>query len=191
MAGFNYYALDNGYFRRGKYFRVTKNGYTQTIVVDRPADRWNALGIKLKDPRRGSEVMLALSTPHCYEYFECPTWPQDTLAELKKHTDRKIRVREKVIYREIDPDDLKNVWCVVTHSSAIALDALIAGVPAIVTGPGAASICEKDLSKIEEVTLPDNREKLMRSLAYAQWGVGEFALAKKVCDELNAEYDHL
>lgn len=190
LSGKNYYALDNGYFARRKYFRVTRNGYCQTEVVDRPPDRWNRLGIRLKSPKSGSRILVVESSPFCYQYFDLKDWTQDTILELRKHTDRKISIRPKVIWVEVTEEDLKDVHCVVTHSSGLALDALIHGIPAIVTGPGAASLCPKDLSKVESVELPD-RERLFRSLAYGQFRLDEFKYAKEVVDELNAVYDHL
>jgi hypothetical protein len=190
LSGKTYYALDNGYFGRPKYFRVTRNGYAQTMVVDRPADRWVRHRIQLLPRRFGSRILVAESSRFCYEYFGIENWTQKTVAEIKKHTDKEVYVRHKQVYVEIQPDEFKGVHCVVTHSSGLALDALINGVPAIVLGPGAASTCPKDLSVIESVDLPD-RERLFRSLAYGQFTQNEFGLAKEITDELHAVYDHL
>jgi hypothetical protein len=65
-SGSSYYALDNGYLGRDRYFRVVKNGFQVQTIRDRPPDRWEKLGLALlpwkKGGRRGNrEARLDLA----------------------------------------------------------------------------------------------------------------------------------
>ena len=84
-------------------------------------------------------------------------WLRDTLAILKEHTDRPIRCRVKMSYKEAVArggvplsEDLKGAWALVTHSSNAAVEALLAGVPTFCTDPCAAwRMGLSDLTQIE------------------------------------------
>ena len=66
--------------------------------------------------------------------------------------------------------DLKDCHAVVVHSSNVAVDALLAGVPVFCTVPCAAyRMGYADLSKIESPLYPDDREQWAWNLADQQW----------------------
>ena len=69
---------------------------------------------------------------------------------------------------------LKNCWCVVCHSSGFAVDAVLAGVPAITLHRGSFvyPICSHELSEIENPRMPERMPWLSR-LAYCQWTLAE------------------
>lgn len=72
-------------------------------------------------------------------------------------------------------EDLKDAHCVVTHMSAAANEALIAGVPVFVTGLCAASpLASGSLKEIEHPRYPSGREEWLAGLAGAQWTLDEF-----------------
>ncbi len=93
---------------------------------------------------------------------------------------------------KMQEEDLKDVWCVVTHVSACAVDAILSGVPAIVTGPSIARPISGKIEDIEKPPTPD-RERWLNNLAYSQFSVQDIksGLAKAILDEHNVEYDHL
>lgn len=195
-SGNTYYAVDHAYIGREEQFRVTRNGFQQTEVFDRPEDRWQRLKDKyrpvVKDWRRGgSYILFAMSSTMVYEYFGQVGWEGLTTYEIRRHTDRPIVVRKKA-HTESLQDQLSRAWCVVTHASMVAVDAVLAGVPVYVTGPSIARpMGQTDLSKIEEPIFPD-REAWFRSLAYAQFDLKDMkrGFVKPALDENPVEYDH-
>jgi hypothetical protein len=194
-AGHNYYAVDHAYIGRQDYFRVTRNGFQQTEVFARPPDRWEALSkrfnLKVKPWRRGGEyILLAMSSSFNYEYFDCVGWEGVVTQQLRQYTDRPIVVRKK--HEKDLQQQLARAWCVVTHTSMVAVDAVLAGVPVYVTGPSVARpMGLTDLSKVEEPVFPD-REAWFRSLAYAQFDLKDMkrGVVKPALDEYPYEYDH-
>ena len=68
----------------------------------------------------------------------------------------------------------KDCWCVVCHSSGVAVDALMAGVPAITLHPASFvyPICSHELSEIENPKMADRIAWFSR-LAYCQWTLAE------------------
>lgn len=89
-------------------------------------------------PRAGKNIIVCPQSQGFHDRMGCPTWLDDTLTALRAQTDRPIIVRYKKDQRPLAAD-LKNAWCVVTHSSNAALQAVIEGVPAICTAPCAAA----------------------------------------------------
>lgn len=181
-AGNHFYQLDNAYFGRNAYYRFTRDAFQLTELIERPANRWQHIAkqhsLELrpwKDPTadfklRKRKIVFCLSTPKLYKFFnlDFDTYKADVMKRIQAVTDRPIFARHKETPYPIETD-LQDAWCVVTHSSAAALDALMWGVPVFVTGPCAANPCAlQDLKQIEHPIFPD-REPLFHSLAYAQF----------------------
>jgi hypothetical protein len=78
-------------------------------------------------------------------------------------------------------DDLRNCWALVTHSSNVAVDAVLMGIPVFVapTCP-AAPVGNLDLAKLETPDMPD-RARWFDSLMAQQFTVDEMrsGLAKE------------
>ena len=132
-------------------------------------------------------------------------WTRDTVKKLREHTDRKIIVRPHPLYRkkyahgllkaellqikniswqETDlkkdnfisiQEQLKNIWCVVTFSSGVGVDAVINGVPNIACDSGnmAYEVSSKNLSDIENPFRGDKKE-WANKIAHCQWSLEEF-----------------
>ncbi len=97
----------------------------------------------------------------------------DYLKELCRSLD--IEVYDKFQKQGQDSSRFfKDCWCVVCHSSGVALDAVLAGVPAIALHPASFvyPICSHALSEIENPKMPDRIPWLSR-LAYCQWTLAE------------------
>jgi hypothetical protein len=103
---------------------------------------------------------------------------EETLLELKKHTDRNIVIRLKQS-REVrtHTDTLENalskdVHCLITFNSIAATEALLLGKPAITLGPNAAHfLCKHSLADVENLYVPtlDEVEEWAANLAYSQF----------------------
>ena len=182
-AGANYYQLDNGYFGRNAYYRFTKNAFQQTALKDRPPIRWEhirkhqSIHWEPQYRRTGSYVLFCLSTEWLYRFLgtDIKSYRNSTLKRLQEVTKREIIVREKdqtgTPQQGIPIENmLKDAWCVVTHTSAVALDALRFGVPVFSTSDDcAANPCAlRDVTRIDDPWYPE-REPLFWSLAFSQW----------------------
>jgi hypothetical protein len=185
----DFYRLDHAYVGRLKYFRITKGDFQPSKVVERPADRWQSLqaGYKLsvKPWTKGGHVLLTLSAPGTYEFFGVKDWPDAIKREIKKHTDRPIKVRVREASNPIE-DDLKDAHCLVTYASNSVREALLSGVPVFTLGPSIARpMGYTEVSRIEMPLYPENRESFFRHLAYCQFTVEEFGngFALKTADE--------
>jgi hypothetical protein len=166
-----WFYLDHGYFHRGHYdghYRVTLGDFQQRQLIERPDDRWKALGVRLKPWRTGREIVVCPPSDHFARLFGLQNWLTETLAILKCVTDRPVKVRRKTDNRTF-PVALGNAHCVVTSSSLSAVEALTLGVPVFVDPCSSASpVGLTDLTKIEEPIYPD-REPWAQSLAYGQF----------------------
>lgn len=186
----NFYRLDHAYVGRLKYFRLTKGDFQPSWIVERPADRWESLkkeyGLEIKPWKKDDGfVLVTLSAPATYQFFGVPDWPDLIAKEIRKHTKREIRMRERGETRPLD-EDLRKAHCLVTYASNSVREALLAGVPVFTLGPSIARpMGYTDVSLIEEPLYPENRESFFRHMAYAQFTEAEFAsgFALKTADE--------
>lgn len=184
-AGRDFYYIDTGYFGNGKkktYHRVTRNDVQNFGPIrERPADRVAKCNITLSKFRNdGSKILLAPPSQKLLNLYDInlEQWMQQTIAELKQHTDREIVVRLKQgrsVRQSTDTMQMaleQDIWCLVTYSSIAAGEALLCGKPAITLGPNAAGmLCSNSLSEIEKPFVPsmDQVEDWARHIAYCQF----------------------
>lgn len=188
--GRTWYFADNGYFRPGRrisdrgYYRVTRDAMQHDGSGTAGSKRWNRLGLRIKPWRKAGSHIIVCPPARLWSVacgIDADHWLRDTLAILKRQTDRPIRVRKKMSYREATApggvplsEDLKDAWALVTFSSNAAVEALLAGVPVFCTAPcGAYRMGLPDLSRIEAPVMPDGREQWAWNLAAAQWRLEE------------------
>lgn len=194
LHNLNFYNLDSGYFSTTKlktYFRISKNSY-QNIenIVSRPADRWHSLGIKLNNFTRGSSIVIVPPDPKKLAIENlAPSvddWVNSTISEIKKYSDRPIRIRqrppsrgERVVSDTFLDFISKDTYCVVGHSSIALVEAAMHNIPVISLGESSASSLYKnnDISKIESLTVADNDTKMnwIYHLSYSQFTNEELA----------------
>lgn len=181
-----WYYLDNAYFDRGRhrFFRISRNALQAPGRTPAPG-RLAALGLEIRPPRAGGAhiVVVEQSDYHMRELGGWPggleAWRARVLETLARHTDRPIRIRpwarDKLKAGRTLPDDLEGAWAVIAHQSAAANEALLAGVPAFVTGEcAAAELANRDLARIENPILPDERRHAWAArLAASQWTLDE------------------
>ena len=177
--GFDYFQIDNAYFGRNRYFRVTRNALQlihmpKAVIDDRYLFIFNMLGKSIMPWRkeRNGPIVICPSSEFLYGFYgtTLQAWIHSVTAEIKKYTDRQIVVRYKELMPKDDIDEvIQDAWCVVTHVSAAALDALRLGVPVIITGECAASPLATPISEIENPRLNDGREALFSLLANCQF----------------------
>jgi hypothetical protein len=178
----NVYYCDNAYWDRAReiYFRITRNALQadgcQAVWNDDGAARFKALGITIRDwQTNGSHIVVC---PQTEEFTKVVAgyegdWLADATTEIRKHTDRPLRIRRKGESRPIS-HDLAGAWALLTHMSCAAVEALCAGVPVFATGRCAAQwMGSSDLSMIETPYYPERRQEWAEVLAANQWTLAE------------------
>lgn len=175
--------LDNAYTdpQREVYFRATRNRLQHPGTGRSDGKRFAALDIPILPWRTGgSHVLLCpQSEQFMRDVVGYPgNWLDDTLAALKKYTQRPLRVRpwtgnKREWYRTL-PADLRDCWALVTFSSASAITAMLAGVPSICTAEDCiARPLAGRLEQIEAPPRPDNRREWAGVVADNQWRLDE------------------
>lgn len=192
--------VDLGYWGRREggrwsgYHKISVNarhpvGYYRK--PDHPNDRLQHFGIvPAKWRRTGGEFILlaGMGDKGAYaEGFEPEQWERWAIAEIQRYTKRRILYRAKPSWKTAKPiagtvwsdpkvsvdAELARAWAVVTHHSNVAVDAILAGVPAFCWGGVAREMSLQDLSRIEDPWFPGGRKQWAADIAYTQWSVEE------------------
>jgi hypothetical protein len=207
-AGIPWLYFDKAYNRDWpEWWRVAVCAHQPTdylMKLDCPDDRVVAQGWSGNRPwREHSEngpVLFAGASLKYHRFVELgdPTeYAQQVVDQIKARTDRRVIYRPKPSWSAAEPiegsefswsklkrvdhpiqADLAGAHVLVTHGSAAALDAMLAGVPAIVLGHAVTrEISSTTLDDLEDPYLATaaERAKLLANLAYCQWRLNEIA----------------
>ncbi len=141
------YVVENSYFDcvRGEQFRITKNAMQFTGEAKSDCKRFDALGITIR-PRKatcGRLLTVAQSALYMRIIAHDPMWVMHKIAKVFDHdTWTEIRGRpwnrDKRSAARSLPEDLHWADGVLTHSSAAAIEAVLAGIP-VFTSPECAA----------------------------------------------------
>ncbi len=179
--GEDFYYIDNGYFNPGHYdghYRVTKNAAQHDGTGNAPYDKFARLHVPIEPWRKtGRHILVICQSKTYFELrgMSAGTWLWETNAELARYTDRPILVRPKPTrHTKSRPleEDLEDCWAVVTQSSNVAVEAILKGIPAVVTGQCAATLMSTELTHIETPNYPE-RAQWAWNLAANQWTLDE------------------
>ena len=170
-----FWYLDTAYIQlRGtRYYRIERGTYwPPTDMGSYSLDRALSMGVRPQPWRKtGSHVVLCLPGPMAGSDFgvDMKAWWEVIKRRLESATDRPIHIRHKK-ERETRPlaADLEGAWCLVTHSSTAAVEAVIAGVPVFVEPTCAAAPVGRTDLDIENPVMPD-REPWLAALAHRQF----------------------
>ena len=194
------------------YLRYSFNGIFPStgIYCDREIDpsRWKNisknLNLTLKDYRtNGNHILICAQRNKGWSMgrSDVQDWIIQTIAEIKKHTNRPIVIRlhpgdkeTKRIFKAGLPlcrvkfdygvtlshnenllDDLKNCWAAVNYNSSPVVGAAIEGIPIFVMDPlnsQCKDVANTDLSKIENPLMPD-RQPWVERLSMFHWNFDE------------------
>lgn len=201
--GINVVYCDKGYFSRGwnderASYRLSVNSFHPLRYFQarpRPADRWEALGVPLLSRQRtGRNIVFASIPPKSAAWcgFDSVEYAERIIGEIKKRTDRPIVYRPRKSKDQPPPipgtiysynrcnihEELEDAYALVAYSSNAAADAIVAGVPAFVLGPGIARpVANTHLDALENPFFPSDeaRRQWCRDLAYCQWRIDEMS----------------
>ncbi len=179
----NFFYIDHGYFKQSSrkfkkvktklidfdgYFRITYNDHWHNSLGNKSSDRFDSLGIQLKDlNKKGEYIILSEPSIDDINYFNLNNWIDNTLLELKKVTDRKIIIHNRTSDIPLS-EILKNAWAFVSNHSTAGFKAMIEGVPAYFTNPTLSNI-----SKLSSIEKHEINYSALYNLAYEQWTIDE------------------
>jgi hypothetical protein len=199
-TGQPFWIIDNGFYKygRGGYYKITYKGLSPIVLKNPDTKRFPPEKVMHPWIQKRSErgyVLIGVPGP---KFGKClgidvPTWIKTIYQRVRANTNRRVIVREKWTQSPTLAEHLAGAHVLVTHSSNIAVDAIIQGVPAIVesTNP-AAPVCAQSLDYIERPLYPDRRS-WWRSLMCQQFNDVEMSngLAwhwmKKVQEQVDGE----
>lgn len=191
--------LEVGALKRNVTWRVMLNGKHCPLQSQNNSHRADSLGLSARPWRLGGEHILIALQRNDSNLWQgmAPTsqWVQQTVAALQSVTDKKIVVRSHPrqpirlpgiqvqqpvsipgTYDDFDfVQSLENVYAVVNHNSSSAVQAILNGIPAVVSTTSiAAPVAATDLSCINNLIRPD-RQQWINDLAWSEWTVEEIA----------------
>lgn len=185
--------------RTWEFWRVSLDAHHPVrYLMDQPypGDRFAGWG-KLVNPWRtdGEHIVFAGSSEkyHSFMGLSDPTaYATKIIKQVSKMTGRPVVYRPKPSWkgaipiegaRFSGPDEhidgvVKNAWCLITHGSNAALDAIMLGVPAIVLGDGIAKpISSTDLADAVGPRMVHHKTRAawFHAVAYQQFTMAEIA----------------
>ena len=194
-----FWVLDNGYWNPARgtnrgYYRMTYRGMSPILLP--PTDDLRLATVPLKDWRRDGPGHVLFAMPGIHFGLSLglgvAEWCDAAVRQAHdkaRALGREFRVRTRDSKRPL-AQDLRGCWALVTHSSNVAVDAVIAGVPVFVqpTCP-AAPVGRTDLDLAHPVMPP--RKWWLRSLASQQFTPDEMrqGIARHWMQRIAAEVD--
>jgi hypothetical protein len=192
--------IEVGNLKRGTSWRICLNNINGSGEfannLDLDPKRPEKLGIKLSPEKqqRRPEILIATQHQQSLQWQGQPpmaTWVEETVAKIRKYTDRKIVVRthprspisvkipgveievpKKILGSYDDFDIDYNYHCVINHNSGPAVQAAINGVPIICDTTSLAGEISEKMENIENPSLPDRQDWFLR-LCHTEWTVEE------------------
>lgn len=179
-SGRPFWHIDNGFWLPGRgsmrgYYRISYRGLAPILLKNFDRHRVIAKPPTFR-PWRTSGRHILFAHPGEY-YGRCvgvhiPRWIVVMRRKLRACTDRPILEREKNCERPLS-EDLRDCWALVTHSSNVAIDAVVVGIPVFVapTSP-AVPVGNLSLDDLENPQMPD-RDAWWSSLRCQQFMLDE------------------
>jgi hypothetical protein len=181
-----FYNLDSGYFGNKKkktIFRLSVNNFQNVNpIIDRPADRWDKLGIQTEQFVQGSAIVIVPPDRKIVNALRLESedkWINNTVVKIKSFTDREIKIRKRPesradrmvsnTFKDFIKDD---TFCVVGYSSNALVEAAMHDIPVIALGHSATkSLYDYQLADIEKIkpAYPSDKQAWLHHLAYSQF----------------------
>ncbi|MBI3315706.1 MAG: hypothetical protein HYZ87_01855 [Candidatus Omnitrophica bacterium] len=199
--GVNVIYCDKSYVNRGwndagAHYRFSVNSFHPLHYFQKdphPSDRWEKLGIDRLPRQNGGKYIVYASIPQKsanWHGFNAIEYAEKVIQKIKSITDRPIVYRPRKVKEPPPPipgtlysynrctirEELKDAYALVTYASNAAADAILAGVPAFVLGPGIARpVANTDLNALDDPYFPpdEKRAQWCYDLAYCQWSIDE------------------
>ncbi len=145
--------------------RISKHGRDEYLKSIKP---WQKDGKHILLCPSSGKVQCRIERRNNLEEDE---WLNTTIQEIKKHTDRPIKIKRKKDTKQIDFTDC---FLCVTFVSMAAVEAVKAGVPSLCHPAScAAPVSTTDLAQVESPIYPDNRDQLIETFLLNQFNAQE------------------
>lgn len=193
VAGIPYLIMEAGYWpdrlidrQTVKWTSLGFNGLNGRAIFntkDAPGDRFAESGHELGPWKHDGEGYLIIGQIHsdaAVAGFDINGWYEQAAAEIRSLSDDPIWFRTHPLGNGLGvgideyPGDLAQaiaeMRCVITYSSNVAVEAVLAGTPAISLDPGSMAypVTAHAVQAALEPEMPD-REQWVYNLAYSQW----------------------
>lgn len=196
-AGYRYAYADGPYWlsRKGAQIRICWEQHQYRGGASSKGDLEKA-GCVLREWRKsGRTVYVCPSNDYIhralYKDEGCDIWANRVISELKRHTDRPIKLRTKGD-AGVSPTNIpgrvksmeavfSDAWAIVVAGSVMGVEAICRGVPVFATNDcSALDMGLSDLSRIESPRYPTDDERIpwAENLAARQFGVEELGNGK-------------
>lgn len=159
-----YIVIDHGYFDRDlmlSWARFCVNNYHCTDWRD--SDRKIP---KVHEWKHGDNIVVIPPADKIAKIYNAHDWLDVITSDIKRYSDRQIVVKHKNKGRLSDV--LRNAHCLVSFGSVSEVEAMIYGIPVIVSAHSPAAPVSNRIENIENLVYPD-RIRWLHSLAAAQW----------------------
>jgi hypothetical protein len=182
---------DLGFWCRESHYRFSVNGWSPDAYVRAglPMERLQTFGVRVRPwHRSGKEILImgatAKSAPeHGFAYMEWEAAAAKAALKSGKPVVYRPKPRDvnshKLPVAGVGYDASRTIdaaldaaWCVVTHHSNAAIDALVHGVP-VHSASGAAAAFSVPLASVGDPPLLEGREQFLADVAWLQWSVAE------------------
>ena len=196
---------DTGYIGTG-HWRVSVNSHqplNYLMAVNRPSDRWDRLGVKIKPYKQGTHILFDGASNKFIRWhnlggddfrlsWHC--WGEDIVKTIRQHTKKPIIYRPRPTARaKLQPalpisgselsqgplgEDFDRAFVVVSYGGTLGVDAVVHGVPHFAIGSSPARpVSETEWCNLNNPRIPSEEERLqyLWNLAYHQWTLEEIA----------------
>lgn len=179
--GIDWWNIDKGFFRPGHFDGFYRIGYRhlQPLFIKERTEhpsRWKRLGIPVSPWRRRAEGIVLVCPPEgiCDFYgIDQREWLRKTLDLIPDRMKEAVHVRYRTTQDRLSVD-LDRARCVLTHSSNVAMEALIQGIPAVAETGMVHSWNRMTFDRVGEDQEGFNRKALFVQAANAQFTLDEF-----------------
>jgi hypothetical protein len=159
-----YILIDHGYFNR-----EINLSWARFCVSNYHCTDWRDSGRKIpkiKEWQQGDNIIVIPPADKIAKIYNAYNWVEVTIRDIKRYSDKKIIVKHKS--EGSLGEHLKNAHCLVSFGSVSEVEAMIHGVPVIVSQHSPAIPVSNKIENIENLVYPD-RIRWLHSLAAAEW----------------------
>ena len=199
----DYFNVEKGYCNwwKPKFWRLTFNENQVTEIKGQwDNKRFTAFNMPMRPMKKdGEQVYIVAPSQNGFDIYDLPIkvddWIEQTVTEVKKYTDRPIKIRRKVPKKARGSrgfcDTLDNIYCVISLHTMAVTEVLREGIPVISMHPGVLkNYSSNKISQINNLYYPSDveRAKLFNCLTNIQFTNQELVdgeALETMCDYYN------